>query len=184
MGTGSSWDFDKRRTVLVVRHAFSRLVSGYWSKIGPRKHKNPFFDPITQKIVKFYRGDKNNTGDDSFATFSEFVDYISTHPKDPASNEPHWMPIESYCNPCIIPYDVIIQTETLSDDIRYLTLLEKLSNISLPSPYSYTKTKDAMKSACENLSEKTMLQALWKYKADFAMLGYDPFPCLLAKNAV
>ena len=59
-----------------------------------------------------------HVGDDSFATFSEFVDYISTHPKDPASNEPHWMPIESYCNPCIIPYDVIIQTETLSDDIR------------------------------------------------------------------
>ena len=67
---------------------------------------------------------------------------------------------------------------------RYLAKLENLSNITIPPAYSYTKTKDAMKSACENLSEKTMLQALWKYKMDFAMLGYDPFPCLLAKHAV
>jgi len=182
--TGSNYDFKSRTTVLVARHAFSRLVSAYWSKIGPRKHKNPYFDPITRKIVAYYRGDKDNSGDASFATFVEFVDYITTKRDDPDSNEPHWTPIENYCNPCTIPYDVIIHTETLSDDIRYLAMVEGISGITLPPPYDYTKTKDAMKSVCEQLPESTILQALWKYKMDFASLGYDPFPCLLARNAV
>ena len=53
-----------------------------------------------------------------YATLEEFVDFITTVSDDKDVNEPHWMPIEKYCNPCFINYDVIIKTETLSEDLR------------------------------------------------------------------
>ena len=56
--------------------------------------------------------------DDYFATLEEFVDFLTTVDDDRDINEPHWIPIEKYCNPCILDYDVIMHTETLDEDIR------------------------------------------------------------------
>ena len=53
-----------------------------------------------------------------FATIEEFVDFITLVKGDLDTNEPHWRPIEQYCNPCIADYDVIMHTETLNEDIR------------------------------------------------------------------
>ena len=56
--------------------------------------------------------------DQVYATLEEFVDFITTVSDDKDTNEFHWMPIEQYCSPCTIDYDIMIKTETMSEDLR------------------------------------------------------------------
>ena len=53
-----------------------------------------------------------------FATFEEFIDFITLVKGDVDIDNKHWIPIAEYCNPCTAKYDLIMDTETLSDDIR------------------------------------------------------------------
>ena len=56
--------------------------------------------------------------DKKYPTFEEFVDFITLEKGDAATEEPHWIPIEKYCNPCGIDYDIIMNTETLHEDMK------------------------------------------------------------------
>ena len=54
---------DDATKVFVVRHPFTRLVSGYADKLAPKNKSNVIFDPITRKIAERYRPElKNETG--------------------------------------------------------------------------------------------------------------------------
>ena len=56
--------------------------------------------------------------DNTYATLEQFVDFITLNKWDPDANQEHWKPVESYCNPCTIDYDVIMHTDTLDEDMR------------------------------------------------------------------
>ena len=59
---GSPTKLDDFLKVLVARHPLTRLVSAYWSKIGPKGWQNPFFDPISRKMAEHFRGKTNKNG--------------------------------------------------------------------------------------------------------------------------
>ena len=62
--------------------------------------------------------------DDTHATLEQFIDYITTVEGVPhITEQEHWRPITDYCHPCSVNYDVIMHTETLDEDLRYVRQL-------------------------------------------------------------
>jgi hypothetical protein len=72
-------------------------------------------------------------------SFSSFVNHVLKEYKEsdcyksynlPCSTiDGHWMPFNARCSYCDIPYNVIGRIETLEEDVQYILLKQKLTDI-------------------------------------------------------
>ena len=98
---------------MVARHPLERLRSAYINKF--ESGVDPFMMNLHgSKILRlFYPGrDEEFYKKGAGVTFDQFIQYI----KFPYSDDNHWQPIDSVCQPCYVDYDHILKTETLNDD--------------------------------------------------------------------
>ena len=94
----------------VTRNPYSRLYSAYIDKFY-----RPGYLEHSKAINDYFKRSCNIT-----VTFEEFLDYILR--RNPQNF--HWQPISDLCDPCFVPYNVIIKQETFNTDVRFI--LDKL----------------------------------------------------------
>ena len=115
--------------VLLVRHPVDRLLSGYVNKFlkGPMEHETARSVKYMNQHYKLptewvYPDSKKNPIQLNF-TFHEFVRLVT----DPdAPHNQHWDSYTNIANPCLIKYDYIMKTETMSRDAE--PILSKLTD--------------------------------------------------------
>jgi chondroitin 4-sulfotransferase 11 len=166
---------------MVVRHPFERILSAYRDKlenstINRQDGTLHFYEKYGRKIVGKYRGKSPNEDIKIEPTFKEFVSYLIDTDLTLYADD-HWIPYYLFCTPCLIDYDVIIQFETLQQDVQLL--LNLLGEKSGGPKWKHSKTAgrrsktELIKSYYNQLDNKTILKLYDKYKIDFELFGYS-----------
>lgn len=166
---------------MVVRHPFERILSAYRDKlenstINRQDGTLHFYEKYGRKIVAKYRGKSPNEDIKIEPTFKEFVSYLIDTDLTLYADD-HWIPYYLFCTPCLIDYDVIIQFETLQQDVQLL--LNLLGEKSGGPQWKHSKTagrrskSELIKSYYNQLDSQTILKLYDKYKIDFELFGYS-----------
>jgi hypothetical protein len=168
------------RKFLVVRHPFERLVSAFVDKFEKtNKWTEYFHHKFGREIMRRYRGKATQheleTGRN--VTFPEFVNLITDIDVDRAMriNE-HWETYQGLCMPCSVPYDVIIEYDTMEEDNR--RVLQGIFRVANPGSFfphrnpnpgsAEARTNEYMKMLDDNQLQKL----LNFYLMDFKMFNY------------
>ncbi|XP_018027214.1 carbohydrate sulfotransferase 8 isoform X2 [Hyalella azteca] len=154
------------RTVLVVRHPFTRLVSAYRDKIE-------FCDRDKISPEMQYLFDEENSGI-SFKTFAEFVvQETRRRPSFPyLAIDGHWRAYYVSCVPCNVQYKYVIKVETWDEDMRYVQqALDFKSRNDI-----HLNISNATATAVQYFKElpRELVKDLYEtYLIDFEMFGYS-----------
>jgi hypothetical protein len=167
---------------MVVRHPFERILSAYRDKLeNSTIHREDgtlhFYEKYGRKIVAKYRGKspkEQNASERIEPTFQEFVAYLINTDLTLYADD-HWIPYYLFCTPCLIDYDVIIQFETLQEDVQLLlNLLGESSGPLRKHSTTVGRSKtELIKSYYSRLDRETILKLHEKYKIDFELFGYS-----------
>ena len=171
---------------MVVRHPFERILSAYRDKIENSTAEPFYYEKYGWIIVATYR--KQPIVGHPEPTFEEFVHYLIDDHFMLLTLEEHWAPYYMFCSPCVVNYDIIVNFETLEQDVR---LLMHLLNSKLQQQNENPLIDDRLewknkilsstgrKSAQRNLLsyysqlDKTTVHKLYeKYRLDFEFFGY------------
>jgi hypothetical protein len=158
--------------LIVVRHPFDRLVSGWRDKI---LHES--YAALAKDIVKKYRknGAQNGTNSVEKVTFPEFARFL----RSTKNNDDHWISYDRWCQPCTIQWDAILKVETLDgDDNIILSRLGNDVNVSsLPVKHSHQHKHALFKHdkylpdfAGVDLEDMSHLMKMYHY--DLNLFGY------------
>ena len=112
LNTTSNWNRANGSKIIfhVTRNPYSRLYSAYIDK---------FYLPGFLKYSKYINDDYKRPCNHT-VTFQEYLDYILRR----NTKDFHWQPISDVCDPCFVPYNVIIKQESFNTDVRFI--LDKL----------------------------------------------------------
>ena len=100
-----------------MRHPFERIVSAYQDKIVDNKKKH------LKHLLGMFGG----------VSFVHFVKMILDkgakycQEMNQCLLNYHWRPFISRCGYCDVPYNIIVKTETLQEDQKYLGLLANVT---------------------------------------------------------
>lgn len=159
---------------LIVRHPFERLLSAYRDKIESTRYIT--YQTIGRHIIWRYRQDvvQRKAYKPPYPTFEEFVRYILDHQND-EQVDMHWVPINSFCTPCLVNFDFILKFDTLQEDQSYLIKHLKLESILSPRWRNQARGKDTKESTEEyysQLSKNQVHQLYYMYMYDFEMFNF------------
>ncbi|KAK4029950.1 carbohydrate sulfotransferase 11 isoform X1 [Daphnia magna] len=165
---------------MVVRHPFERILSAYRDKlenstIGREHGTLHFYEKYGRKIVAKYRKATDNQDETRIEpTFAEFVSYLIDTDLTLYADD-HWIPYYLFCTPCLINYDVIIQFETLQEDVQLLlNLIGEKRGPSWKHSASVGRSKtELIRSYYGQLSRETIGKLHDKYRIDFELFGYS-----------
>lgn len=164
---------------MVVRHPFERILSAYRDKLenstgGPQHGTLHFYEKYGHIIVAKNRKTSANQETKIEPTFPEFVSYLIDTDLTLYADD-HWIPYYLFCTPCLINYDVIIQFETLQQDVQLLLNLigEKRGPSWKHSTSIGTSKTELVKSYYGQLSRETISKLYDKYRIDFELFGYS-----------
>ena len=166
---------------MVVRHPFERILSAYRDKLeNSTIHREDgtlhFYEKYGRKIVAKYRENSSDRKNERIEpTFQEFVSYLIKTDLTLYADD-HWIPYYLFCTPCLIDYDVIIQFETLQQDVQLL--LNLLGESGGGPQWKHAKTggrskSEVIKSYYSRLDQETILKLYEKYRIDFELFGYS-----------
>ena len=161
----------------VVRHPFTRLVSGYKDKFhsknrllsnsfGRAVRKGNFSGAVTLKWPE---------SDD--ISFSTFIKSIAAVDKDTYYNI-HWASMSQVCQPCFIDYDYIGKVETMERDAKVIFTRMGVSNMTLPHRNSHQQKEDY--NLYYTAVPKEALKSVWMrfYQIDSLLFNY-PLPAVV-----
>lgn len=174
--------------VMTVRHPLARAVSAYVDKFVSSRLREPIIRCIDH-INKHFRSKDNQIeltdGEDTIpsgVTIQDFVNLVL----DPTSPyNPHWDMAFHLCHPCVIAYDYVIRTETISEDAQYiLDILSQGLDTPLELEIVHTRTNNSVDDVLEPTFHKVIedfhkipqeqLNKLKQiYRHDLEVFGYD-----------
>ena len=139
-----------------------------------RKHGRNIMQLLHAELVHDTIMKSNGSG----ATFKEFIQYL----KFPESEDPHWAPVYSICQPCAIKYDQIVKTETMDEDNTEIIMnhlapyrrgLGTAGNVVAGSRQMSTLTQQGRKlEAYSSLNITAIEYIRQRFKDDLEQFGY------------
>ncbi|ELU10141.1 hypothetical protein CAPTEDRAFT_93169, partial [Capitella teleta] len=169
------------RKFIVVRHPFERLVSAFVDKFEKyNKWTQHFHHKFGRQIMHKYRQNATKldleTGRN--VTFQEFVRLITDSEVERGFriNE-HWESFQNLCLPCAIPYDFVVDYDTIEEDNR--NLLRGIFMVD--DPEKFFPHQNANPGSAElrtlqymrTLSESSIQRLITTYNTDFTMFNYS-----------
>jgi len=161
-------------SLLVVRNPFDRLLSAYRSKF---MSGNVYFDQVYGTVIRErYRIDSMNR---SVVLFEEFVQYLidlGTGTKE--FSNPHWVPINQLCLPCLVDYKYVGKLETLQDDMKHIFQQVGYKRDTFPGierPNKKFRTAYLLKENYSLLTHHEIAKLKSKYALEFLLFLYDEF---------
>ena len=155
--------------IIMVRHPLDRLVSAYNDKLNMDKE-------YRQRLGKLIIDrDHLNVSKSEYASgkgvsFKQFIDFILEGGRDP-----HWDSYSKKCLPCLLPYNYLMRTETMDEDLRYIInykLSGKGRNVK-ERHWRPPARNNRLLHEYESVPDKLVEEISKKYKADMAIFGYD-----------
>jgi hypothetical protein len=102
--------------VIVARHPLDRVYSAYRNKLLSGKDRTMQKMHGNRILSHFHPElDRRARSEGKGVTFSEFIKYIQL-PMSKPSAWAHWDSVYDICQPCHVPYDYVLKTETLDAD--------------------------------------------------------------------
>ncbi|XP_071547882.1 carbohydrate sulfotransferase 11-like [Panulirus ornatus] len=173
---------------MIVRHPLKRLVSGYRDKI---LSGNRYYSKLVRTIVKRNPGmgiqktkDQaksaslfgNKAPQTMVPSFPQFVQFLLDETAKGAKLDEHWVPMNDFCTPCLVPFDVFAKVETLEEDGNYIIFSAGIEDLIKPKRINRSRNEPtdevADKFLCQ-LSQKQMEGLLELYKYDLELFEYD-----------
>lgn len=109
-------------------------------------------------------------------TFPEFIDYLIDLHRAGKEFDMHWTPINGFCTPCQVHFDIIMKFETLEEDQNYLIHGRKLERWIRPQwknpSKGRSKTKSLVREYYSQLSTQQIYQLHEIYRYDFSLFNY------------
>ena len=149
----------------VVRNPYWRLVSSWMSKI---RQGDPLFAWATAAAQK-YSGRQT----DEPPGFRDFANWVLAT-NEPRSCNVHWRPQTRLLRPKDIPYDMVLKTETLSDQLVALfNRVESLSEFDAAALLKRYNYNESLPLVDEPLYDEALAAGIYEfYKEDFETYGY------------
>ncbi|KAK3099463.1 hypothetical protein FSP39_004780 [Pinctada imbricata] len=136
---------------LVSRNPYSRLYAAYIDRVFL-----PAMQSYSQRIAK-----KNNKTKGKEVSFEEFLQDATTNLLSDRPVDFHWQPLFHMCEPCIVPYDIIANQESFSQDIEYI-----ISNLNV--------TEEFRSSVTESLYQHRTSNSIKEITKEMFPLAVDP----------
>lgn len=163
--------------ITTTREPFDRLLSGYFSKMTTiASLKDMKYQNIKHFVLKNFRKNPHNTSPN--VSLEEMVDFVLSN--STYHGDAHFSPYVSFCNPCLIDFDVIIRQETFVSDVEHLLTLPPFQKISINQIPKRNSIRADNMSFVKNLSRyfsniKTDKLKMIKeeYSAENILYGYD-----------
>ncbi|XP_064112087.1 carbohydrate sulfotransferase 10-like [Macrobrachium nipponense] len=175
--------FSKALRFIIVRDPFTRLLSAYQDKMTTL---NPLpiiykFRQLQIDIIERYRGNKTipNNHDPNFPTFEEFVQYVIDSTADLKTLKDWkkvicWQPYWTKCGVCAHDFQMIMKTETMEEDERFLVKLANLHELDKVHEWRHSKKSDIEKEEFfKQLSTEQVHSLYQRYHLDFLLFGYS-----------
>ena len=165
---------EKLRTytkVMVHREPLDRLMSAYTSKfiVGDRG----ILRNEGRKILRQRGGlseQQINTG--KGVRFDEFASYVAS--RAVRSQNVHWRPASSLCEPCVIHYDFYASTGTLDEDTNYiLDAIGAPKDLRVPHKNQAFSLRPTFSESFKSLSVEVLGKLLDLYKLDYLLFNYS-----------
>ncbi|KAK7078696.1 hypothetical protein SK128_015279 [Halocaridina rubra] len=170
-------------TFIIVRHPFSRLISGYRDKILSQKS---YYRPLAAKMLRSHPELKDQHPSDwtnqiptkglPVPTFAQFVQYIIDQRKKRRPINEHWIPMNDFCTPCLNNFDIIAKVETLEEDTNYIVYKTGVENIiksQVLNRANGKSTTDVTEYYICQLTNQQFLDLVDLYKYDIELFDYD-----------
>ncbi|KAG0725799.1 Carbohydrate sulfotransferase 14 [Chionoecetes opilio] len=161
---------------MTARHPLDRLVSAYRDKFhdgAPMPSSNSFSQSALKELQR--RGERGNV---SF-TFTEFLTHVLKEQSRDGLKNIHWRNYYRTCSPCALPYDFIMNTETFSEDLKYIVHKLGAKEIRVDwrfhvAPHNTTTTTSPhYMHYYTNITHALLKRVYHQYKIDFQMFGYE-----------
>ena len=172
------------KTILVVRHPFERLYSGYVDKFINQYKRHDSLKKFRNATKELFPDVKESHGG-LFITFEQFLKMITlakttTHLNYLAKprNDLHWATIYDICAPCHVRYDFILKLHSMNHEKELILPLFNATDLpNMNAATSHTenvfnvKIPDVM-TAYRNVTLDILQQINTIYKRDLEMFGY------------
>lgn len=121
-------------------------------------------------------------GSDYMPTFREFINlprYQQDYQQASKIGQfriDHWIPISSFCNPCLIDYDFIGRYENFQRDVNLVLKQMHAEHISFPqrkSEYLREPSGSAMVEGFNTISDEELRKLFHTYNADYRLFNYS-----------
>lgn len=175
-------EWNKYKSLLVVRHPMERLESLYSNKFSNFSQKNPKspFRFITQKIVRARTSDYGKEFQTTL-TPNELVNFVLKDIKRKPSNghiNMHWAPIWRLCPVCLQPFTVYARTENIAEDEKYYKSISGLhyrTDEDVIEHGNSSPRKFSSREFWEQVDSDKILELSkeYAYKHDFELFGYS-----------
>ncbi|CAL4114623.1 unnamed protein product [Meganyctiphanes norvegica] len=178
---------------LITRHPLERLVSYYRNKFFDRRadsHIKKLCKTITSQYPKLPVVQSDGCGrmTPSFVQFAFYVvDYFTPQVLESMGtgvgnaqldmHSMHWVPMNSFCTPCLVDFDVYAKVETMDEDGNYI--IEKTGVSDVIKMAQINKSTDVKKRLEEadalicQLTEEVLLRLIDLYRYDVDLFQYD-----------
>ena len=179
--------------LLIVRHPFERLVSGFRNKL--EKLNNWQFNSFGRQLVKKYRKKASETFEESYFNspfpiepginrnqdqpiFWEFVQYLTE--ENPSKFDAHWRPTSISCWVCIpgIQYNYVLKHEMLTEEMTGLFTHLGWNDRGLTTGVIYKGRNGNWTSKAvtdvyfKDISDKDIVSLYKVFKHDFLFFNY------------
>ncbi|KAK8406578.1 hypothetical protein O3P69_007293 [Scylla paramamosain] len=173
MGTRAAMLSAATTTVMTVRHPLDRLVSAYRDKFR-NGALMPTTNPFSQKALK-HLARQGERGLVSF-TFTEFLKHVLVDQKEERVENAHWRNYYRTCSPCALHYDFILNTETFTEDLKYIVNKLGITEVDVEwklNAQAHTTASAHYVHYYTNITQALLRRVLHKYEVDFQMFGYE-----------
>ena len=167
---------EKLRTytkVMVHREPLDRLMSAYTSKFVTAVPG--IFRTIGEQILRERGGlseQKIETG--RGVRFDEFASYVAKYAARPSSENVHWRPASTLCEPCVVHYDFYASTDTLDEDTKYiLNAIGAPTDLRVPHKNPAFSSRPKFRESFRSLSAEVLGKLLDLYKLDYLLFNYS-----------
>ncbi|XP_042218724.1 carbohydrate sulfotransferase 11-like isoform X2 [Homarus americanus] len=155
------------------RYARDKILSG-----------NRYYSKLSRNIIKQYpkmKPDKNSDprkfqGSAHVPSFPQFIQFLLDENARGEKLDEHWIPMNQFCTPCLVPFDVYAKVETLEEDGNYIIFSAGIEDVIKPKRINRSRNEPteevADKFLCQ-LSQQQMEELLQLYKFDIELFEYD-----------
>ncbi|KAK3849200.1 hypothetical protein Pcinc_044034, partial [Petrolisthes cinctipes] len=185
-------------TFMIARHPLERLVSAYRNKI---LSGNRYYSRLHRTVLKTYPelgpgiqtnviGSIGGVGAGPWGgvvkartnprttvpSFPQFVQYLVDRHRQGVKLDEHWTPINTFCTPCLVPFDVYAKVETLEEDGNYIIFTAGINDVIKPKRINRSRDQPTDEVADKFLCQltKTQMEGLLQlYKYDIELFQYD-----------
>ncbi|XP_076045297.1 carbohydrate sulfotransferase 11-like [Oratosquilla oratoria] len=160
---------------LITRHPLHRLVSAFRDKLMGGKR---FYTVLARNIIMHHGGATAlaKAGRTPVPTFPQFVQYLLDEAAKGNPLDEHWVPVNTFCTPCLIDFDVYAKMETLEEDGNYVIFTTGIDHIIKPKRINRSRNEPTDAVAANFLCQLTSAQLeglLQLYKYDMEMFEYE-----------